>query len=151
MSGETHVAVAAAVGAAVGLHLNGDPQSVAVAAALAAAVGKLPDQLEGRVFQHRKTTHSVWIVAALAGLLHWLAVPELVAWSLLAGYVSHIVIDLMTVSGVYVLAPIHRRFRLRLVPVRIVTGGAVDRLTAAIAGAYLLIVSYNLMVTLNLL
>jgi hypothetical protein len=140
MTGQTHVRIGAALGAVIG-GSTGDLLLALAGAGVGALCAKLPDQLEGRVFEHRKTTHSVWALLLLAGLLALL--ETLPVWARLAvwvSYASHILADACTVSGVYWLAPLNRTRKLRLTPqrVRVLTGGLLDQSTGLIASVGLL-------------
>lgn len=138
MRGGTH----ALAGLIVGLLIVSSPDLIPSAAAAAAgALGALAPDLDHpraalsrrvgplglpfRLVKHRGAMHSAAAAGAVA--VAALAVTnELQAFALIAaaGYASHIVLDALTITGVPLLWPWSRRFR--LLPIR--TGGTGEKL-----------------------
>lgn len=131
MNGPTHTVVGSAVAVAVAGSIDVHPLAAGV---VGAVVGTLPDRLEFGLVAHRGPTHS-WLALVAVGLL-----PIPLAWRsiIAAAYTSHIVADMLTVSGVRVLWP--GRWRLRVLPrsLGVTNGGAVELAVYAVAIAYLL-------------
>lgn len=144
MMAVSHVVVGAALWAAtakIGGLTPGEPQALA-AAAFGALLPDIdhPQSWAGRkmraisiplsaVVGHRGITHSLLAVAiAVAGLLVW-GLGTMTA-PIMIGYLSHLVADGLTPSGVPLLWPNRRRFTVNLCR----TGGIVElALVAAIA------------------
>ncbi len=63
------------------------------------------------LFGHRGITHSLLAISALVGVLIWLGATHLWAAALIVGYLSHLVGDFFTPSGVPLLWPMKARFR----------------------------------------
>lgn len=128
MTGKTHAAAGAFVGAALG-HLAGEPY---LGMALGALGGLLPDvdhpgSWAGRrlrpaavaleaLLGHRSITHTAWfaLVLGVAGLFLGTALGAFLhapvwffALALFLGATSHLALDACTKSGVEPLAPIH--------------------------------------------
>ena len=157
MTGKTHAAVGANA-AWIGLAFGAvSPEIAAVLLAVAAFGGLMPDidaprskfhtltkgvfRIIGITTQHRGFFHSVpavfiLYVAALFAL--WRFHPALPA-ALTLGYVSHIVIDMLTPGGVRVLFPIKKKFR--WIPRKLApnTGGIVDNLLFVLASGGLVL------------
>lgn len=117
----SHIALGAAAWFAVAPHL-GRPPLDPEALALAVAGGLLPDldhpkswagrrlrplsDLVAGVFGHRGVTHSLLAVIGCGWLLHRGMVPARLAEPLVAGYLSHLLGDLLTPAGLRLLWPV---------------------------------------------
>ena len=96
---------------------------------------------------HRGATH--WLISALAaGAAFWLlgglvGYPQIGVW-ILGGYLSHLVLDMFTPSGLEVLMPLSRR-SVGLLPraLRVQTGGLMD----AVFGVVLLMLALYLYIS----
>ncbi len=126
-------------GAAAGYLVAGLPGAL-----LGGLVASLPDDMEPIFdFEHRKTSHSAWMVMVIYMLLSQLSIivglDSRYALAMTAGYVSHILVDAMTISGVYWLSPLNMRHKFHLLPrkLRIRTGSSLDSLLAGIVGVWL--------------
>jgi inner membrane protein len=79
----------------------------------------------GAVTPHRSLTHTVWMVIFLGWMVN-LINP---AWTsaFVVGYVSHLLADLLTVSGIQLLWPVPLNISISAIGIRITTGGVVDQ------------------------
>src|SRR4051812_11682043 len=128
MQGTTHMAIGFMTGAAVASSYH-VPLSVETGAvAMMTVVGSLlPDidhpasrishdmkcfALPFHLFSHRGLTHSLLAVVVMALLMGFLQVEFVRAVALLAGYVSHLIADALTRSGIRLWWPSRRRFRI---------------------------------------
>lgn len=73
---------------------------------------------------HRTITHSIVMCAYIGWVFH-LAMPEL-ALAVVVGYASHILADMLTVSGVQLFWPLHVKVSLSQIGIKIKTGSWVD-------------------------
>ncbi|MEO0564065.1 MAG: metal-dependent hydrolase [Chloroflexota bacterium] len=154
MSGETHTIIGAAVGAWIAP--PGDLYALAGCVFLGVMLAKAPDTLERPLgCDHRKATHSVWAVLIVCAAALWVCdaadVGRYYGWAAAGSYTAHILADMLTVSGVYLLAPVQRTRRAHLLPrgLRPRTGGAWDGLVWVAFGVWvftLLLHILNLMV-----
>lgn len=126
-------------GATAGYLVAGVPGAL-----LGALVASLPDVIEKPLrLQHRKSSHSLLAVVLFGGVVLWsanaLAVDQRYALALVASYVSHILVDAMTISGVFWLSPFQLRSRLHLLPrgFRVRTSSRLDSLLAGVVGLWL--------------
>lgn len=119
--GHTHILVGMASGLGVATYLHARPLESLVLAGLAGAAALLPDidhpksdirQKLGLLgtftfgwMSHRGITHT-WFLWALLSALALLFLPAPIALALIAGYASHLVLDMMTVSGLPVFWPL---------------------------------------------
>ena len=96
-------------------------------------LGALLPDLDYR-FEHRKLLHNVFAIAlvSLISGQYWLP--------MLVGMVSHIVLDMMTVSGVALLYPLSDK-RFRIASFR--TGGLFDHLLLAVGSLLVLLLLYQ--------
>lgn len=79
--------------------------------------GQLVATFINRVFGHRTLTHSVLGVGVLGAALAFTPrLPTHCYWAVILGCVTHIVGDMLTVSGVPVFWPIRRVFRVGWMP-----------------------------------
>ena len=149
MQGTTHVAIGFLSGAVVaaGFHVPLYLQTGAVL--MVASIGSLmPDidtpaskmsrSLGGLrkplgLFAHRGLTHSLFAVIALALVMVFLQVQFVHGVAFLAGYVSHLLADSVTKSGIRLWWPAQRRFRLVSKRLTIKTGGAIDWLIGIVS------------------
>lgn len=123
----THQLLGVALGLALILPTNPEPIAILSAAGLSSIAAALPDFDIRLGLKHRGITHSVWalvLVWALCGRF----VPHLTPY-LFGGYASHILADMLTVSGVPVFYPNPNRFKLA----RFRTGGVMDKLLSVCA------------------
>ncbi|MCA9375622.1 MAG: metal-dependent hydrolase [Candidatus Doudnabacteria bacterium] len=157
MTGKTHMAVGAStawIGAmaagAAGVELTtGDAALLVALGALGALLPDLDAPKSrihnvfkglttpiGYIAKHRNFFHSLLAVAIVFGASWWFGANELVpgaAFVLAAGYISHIVIDMLTPAGVRVLFPL--KAKLHWLPRKLSpkTGGIVDNLLFLLA------------------
>ena len=131
MQGKTHLVY----GVAAGLAVSGDWRG----AALGGLAALLPDWVQINVpwlgetvkgfTGHRGISHWLWTPLALAYLARLYAVPDSAILTFCAGYLSHLLLDLLA-DGIPFLWPLKR-----ITLAHIKTGGALDNL---IGGAGLL-------------
>ncbi len=154
MIGRTHILTGAAAGVLATGEIPGvivygvTIEPLIIGGIIGMVAARLPDQLEVLGFRHRHFTHSIWAMILLA-VGTWYAVNLYgieagYGAALVASYAAHILADALTVAGVHWLAPVRPRWRLRLLPIPLRTGGAVDSLASAAAGAWLLWMIYQL-------
>jgi len=74
---------------------------------------------------HRTITHSLIMMIYLSWIIH-LIHPEYI-WSFVAGYLSHLVADALTVSGIPFLWPYPVKFSAKKIGIRIKTGSLADQ------------------------
>lgn len=114
----------AAIAGGVALALHANPLTVIVATTIGTVFGTLPDKAElNGLLPHRKPTHSLLAVAGLYVALR-AAFGDVYAIAFTSAYASHLLLDALTVQGIWWLYPLP--WRLRLLPLR--TGGIVDKL-----------------------
>lgn len=70
--------------------------------------------LQGIGIRHRTLTHSILFMVFFWLMLLAIPLPDVVRWAILAGYVSHPIIDLFNEEGVELLWPL--KFRIKLLP-----------------------------------
>lgn len=143
MHGSTHAAWGAALGALVGGIYAKTLPEIAMSTGIGALAGLVPDWLQINIpkastqvkgmFGHRGFSHWVWIPLMLADLLQ--ANPQWVWVSMLAGWGSHILLDVLA-DG----APAFWPFG-RLTIAHIKTGGQIDKF---FGGAALVLLGLNL-------
>lgn len=136
--GHTHVLAGLAVGMAVAANTHARPLDSLILAGLAGAAALLPDidhprstirremGLLGRVglfwLSHRGLTHT-WLFVVGLGACALLTLPAPLALALIAGYASHLIADMMTVSGLPVFWPLSQsKFYVLPYPLRFRTG-----------------------------
>ncbi|MFT8229782.1 MAG: metal-dependent hydrolase [Enterobacterales bacterium] len=74
-----------------------------------------------KVFGHRSLTHSLFAVFIFSFFIITLnnifniAIPLDIVQSMIVGYISHIIADFLTPSGVYLLWPLHIKFRISII------------------------------------
>lgn len=153
MMGSTHAVAGLALGAAYANHLGAPPVAIAAGALVAAFFALLPDidhpnatisrikPLRLLFFwsSHRGFTHTLLCAALVAALAHILA-PEWAGYVLI-GYLSHLMLDVVTHTGIPLLWPIYRA-NIRT-PVHVSAGGIADRLCAAVALMWIVSVAYQ--------
>lgn len=139
----THAAAGAASSLLTAQYLHADPTQSLLIMAGGVVGSYLPDidhpksalgrrvlplsLLIAKIFGHRGITHSLIAVVAMAGLLWWalqktsldrsISIPVLIG--IVVGYLSHLLCDWLTRSGVPLLWPSKRRFAS---PLRLRTG-----------------------------
>lgn len=74
---------------------------------------------------HRTITHSLLMVVYLGWTVNMIS-PEYM-WAFVVGYLSHLIADAMTVSGIPFLWPVPQRISLSMIGIRIRTGSAIDQ------------------------
>lgn len=74
---------------------------------------------------HRSITHSALMIAYVGWTVNLIS-PEWM-WVFVAGYASHLIADMLTVSGIPLFWPIKQKFSLSQIGIRIKTGTIVDR------------------------
>jgi membrane-bound metal-dependent hydrolase YbcI (DUF457 family) len=139
MQGKTHLVIGAAAGlASVATAAGGQAATpvttLAIGAVIGGVAGLIPDWLQINVpgaskqikgaFGHRGFSHWAWaaLAAAYAARLVW----EPAAWPVLAGWMSHIILDAMA-SGVPMFWPFGR-----VTLARVKTGGKLDTAIGAV-------------------
>lgn len=144
MNGRTHLLAGTALGIALATYWQPLPVMDTVIIAGASMLGSLlPDadhpnarihrllivtRLVPHLSEHRGITHALWVPALIAMGAHYGNLDPLPYYAVLAlaiGYLSHILLDMLTVNGVKALYPIKRDYR--IAPVRIRTGGLLER------------------------
>ncbi len=141
MQGKTHLTIGAAAGLATVMATRGADHvdhahavaTMAAGAAIGGLAGLIPDWLQINVpgaskqikgaFGHRGFSHWAWAALGAAYLVRLVWEPA--AWSVLAGWGSHILLDALS-NGVPAFWP----FR-RVTLARIKTGGRIDYLIGA--------------------
>lgn len=80
------------------------------------------------LFKHRGFLHSGLVVALLGGITYWLVVPiSAELWIIIiAGYISHLLADSLTKSGIKLLYPAKFNFRLLPKSLSLRTGGTLE-------------------------
>jgi membrane-bound metal-dependent hydrolase YbcI (DUF457 family) len=132
MNRQAHVITGAAIGCAIAYQQA--PEIMLVCGAVGGYSAMLPDQLEAGIWEHRKMTHSLFTVAALACGLLTVPIGDYYRWTILSAYVSHLILDAITVTGIWWLHPFFK-YRLRLIPNKKLaprTGGGADSLVSVI-------------------
>lgn len=126
VSKRTHLAI----GAAVGMVLAPSPVGILWSVPAAMFSATLPDVLEGKLFKHRRETHTLLAVLvlsivvylmhyALSGMLAlYTSIPLWMAAPVLAGYMSHLLADMLTAHGLTPLYPLVS-WRMWLLPKRL--------------------------------
>lgn len=74
---------------------------------------------------HRTVTHSLLMVIYLGWIVHQIS-PELM-WPFVAGYLSHLVADVLTVSGIPFFWPLPTKISISKIGIRIKTGSVTDQ------------------------
>ncbi len=138
MMGHTHILVGMASGLVVATSLHTRPLDSLILAGLAGAAALLPDidhprsqirrklGIFGRLglfwLSHRGLTHT-WAVWALLSAAALLLLPVQPGLAFSAGYASHLIADMMTVSGLPVFWPVtDGKFYVLPYPLRFRTG-----------------------------
>lgn len=60
---------------------------------------------------HRKILHNIWVICIISGLIYLLFRNLILVFGIATGFISHLLIDSFTVTGVYWLYPIGRKSR----------------------------------------
>jgi inner membrane protein len=141
MTGKTHIIGGMAAGLAISQFTNYDPVLLVGAGVLG---GLIPDICHGGskigrtfplvskliniLFGHRSFTHSLLFLFIVATLLHSFVVNEAVIVGILAGMISHYILDMSTKQGIKLFFPFSIRIRF---PITTRTGGKVEDLVLA--------------------
>jgi inner membrane protein len=141
MTGKTHIIGGMAAGLAISQFTNYDPVLLVGAGVLG---GLIPDICHGGskigrtfplvskliniLFGHRSFTHSLLFLFIVATLLHTFVVNEAVIVGILAGMISHYILDMSTKQGIKLFFPFSIRIRF---PITTRTGGKVEDLVLA--------------------
>ncbi len=80
---------------------------------------------------HRTVTHSLVMVLYLGWIVHQIS-PELM-WPFVAGYLSHLITDALTVSGIPFFWPLSTKISLSKIGIRIKTGSMTDQWVGHVA------------------
>lgn len=144
MMGYTHVLVGLAAGMGVAASVGAKPADSLVLAGLGGLAALLPDidhpkseirrkmGIMGRIglfwLSHRGITHT-WLALVIVGAVATLFLPSPLALAILAGYASHLIADMATVSGLPVFWPLSEsKFYVLPRPVRFRTGSLAEKL-----------------------
>lgn len=121
MNAGSHIATGALAGLLLAQTTTTTLQDTALLVGITAVAALLPDidhpgatinrklivtKLVALIVGHRGITHSIWVVAMIAGL--YLHTGLLAMLGVLVGYSVHIVVDMLTSAGVRLFAPISR-------------------------------------------
>lgn len=155
MNAGSHVATGALAGLLLAQSAAATPQDTALIVGISAIAALLPDidhpggtinrklivtKLVTLLVGHRGITHSVWVLAMIAGLAVQTGLLTMQAVAL--GYGVHIAVDMLTSAGVRLFAPLSRRsFHLLPRPVRLRAGSwqEIVVITGCIGGAVALV------------
>ncbi|CAM3169714.1 metal-dependent hydrolase [Staphylococcus argensis] len=167
MTGKTHLSCGILVGAGLVSYYDTDIFTSITLVTLAALSSIFPDICHTRskvgrkfkllswvirlLFGHRTFTHSLSFIAFVGILLYLLQTPNYYATAIIAGMISHIILDMLTPRGVKLLYPLPINVKF---PVTFKTGGAVDTALATaltIGAVYLLFSSFWQEVFYNML
>lgn len=121
-----------ALGLTIAIQSSSEPIAAVSLSLLTGFAAYTPDLDIKLGISHRGITHSLLAVVALA-LLVWHVAPTLLVY-IVGGYVSHLLADMLTVSGIQLFFP----FKWRLNLLRLRTGGVVDRLIGLCASVMML-------------
>lgn len=124
MMRRTHAAAGLAVGFALGAYHQTPLLDTLLIAVVSETASLLPDLDLRLKIKHRTLTHSLLMLSTLTLLVNY-ALPSLTVPFAL-GYASHLLLDMLTVHGIELCYPWHRRIRL----MSFRTGGTVDGLLA---------------------
>ncbi len=141
MTGKTHIIGGLAASLVISQFTNYDPVLLVGAGVVG---GLIPDichsgskigrtlpllsRIVNILFGHRSFTHSLLFLFIVASLLHTYVLNEAVTVGVLAGMVSHYILDMSTRNGIKLLFPFTIRVRF---PVTTRTGGKVEDLVLA--------------------
>lgn len=132
MMGHTHALIGSSLGLGVALSTHADPQHILLMLGIGAVVALLPDidhphaairrklgclgnLLFGRL-KHRGITHTLIAIMAV-GAAAYAALPPLIGELVIMAYYSHILADMLTVSGLPVFWP-YKKESYHLLPKR---------------------------------
>lgn len=132
MMRKTHAAAGLAIGFALGAYHQTPLLDSLLIAVVSEAAALLPDLDLKLKIKHRTLTHSLLALFIIGALVHWFGQPVITV-AVIAGYASHLVLDMLTVQGIELLYPSHRRIKL----MNFRTGGKIDALlcVSALSGA----------------
>jgi inner membrane protein len=143
MRGGTHITAGVIVGYALATSAGLSPVEVLALGAVGGLCAMIPDidhpqsairhktgllgDLAAFWMKHRGITHTL-AIAAVFGLVSWYLLPPLVALVMAGGYLSHLLLDALTPSGVPLLWPLTWA-PVKLLPrgLRIRTGGMAEK------------------------
>ncbi len=167
MTGKTHLSCGILVGASIVSYCDTDLFTSITVVTLAALSSIFPDICHTRskvgrkfkllswiirlLFGHRTFTHSLSFIALIGLLLYLFQAPIYYGSAIIAGMISHIILDILTPRGVKLLYPLPINVKF---PVTFKTGGAVDAALATvltIGAVYLLFSSFWQEVFYNML
>lgn len=118
MTRSTHSAVGVALGLALALQDGHDPLTCLAAAAICATAATVPDIDRKIGLKHRGISHSLimWLVITVSAHVFFAALGQAVipnaAILISAGVASHLLLDMLTVTGIPLFYPIQKRIRL---------------------------------------
>lgn len=137
MNAGSHIATGALAGLLLAQTTTSTLQDTALLVGITAAAALLPDidhpnatinqklivtKLVTLVVGHRGITHSIWVLALIAGL--YVQTGLLALLGVLVGYGVHIAVDMLTQAGVRLFAPLSRaNVHLLPRPIRLRAGG----------------------------
>ena len=160
MTGKTHLSCGILVGASIVSYCDTDLFTSITVVTLAALSSIFPDICHTRSKVGRKFKLLSWIIRLLFGhrfialiglLLYLFQAPIYYGSAIIAGMISHIILDMLTPRGVKLLYPLPINVKF---PVTFKTGGAVDAALATaltIGAVYLLFSSFWQEVFYNML
>jgi len=61
------------------------------------------------LFKHRSLFHSIWIPVILSSV--FFSINQMISIAILAGYLSHLILDALTIKGITPLIPINKKIR----------------------------------------
>ena len=141
MLAKTHIMGGVAAGLGAATILPHDPIFLTASAALGALIPdichtgstigrKMPllSSIISTIFGHRTFTHSLVFLGLAAWLMFSLPIFPSISFGILAGMVSHLVLDGMTKNGIKLLWPMKQTFRM---PLAIRTGGPMEPIVFA--------------------
>lgn len=124
MMRRTHAAAGLMLGFGLGAFQPTPLPQALILACITEVAALLPDWDLKFKIKHRTLTHSLLLLTTLTLLIHY-AAPVL-ALPFALGYGSHLVLDMLTIQGIELFYPSHRRIRV----LKFRTGGRIDAFLA---------------------
>ncbi len=123
---KTHAAAGLLVGFSIGAFYSTPFPETFVIALVSEAASLIPDLDMKLKIKHRTLTHSFLALFIVAVLALWFG-NHRVTTALVLGYASHLILDMLTIQGIELFYPCHRRIKL----MKLRTGSQMDFLLAA--------------------
>lgn len=123
----THAAAGLAIGFGIGAWSALPFEQTILVALISEAAALLPDWDLKLKIRHRGLTHSLLVLCILSFALS-LLLPSILLFPAVLGYASHLVLDLLTVQGIELFYPHHKRIRL----LKFRTNSRIDHLIGAL-------------------